>query len=246
MDTSNRIQVYAVAGLAIAAIAILPTLYRAVRSDSESSLITLMVVSGLLTAVGVIVLATQLGSALSQFARQSEREALYLSIVTAHDGGTLPPFGEGRLLAMFKRAERINYAKRARAFAPDPIDYVDDLPFVGNAHADRSATPSPSLREQFAAAPLYANDQPISRPDDRFDGFVGTIDEFLLAQVDAEVDAMRVPPYPQADYPSPDHECDSGPYECQECCDLAVLQMGSPIATPDYEQRLLERMSAQA
>lgn len=177
MDTSNRIQIYAIAGLAIAAIALLPTLYRVVRSDSESSLITLMVVSGLLTAVGVIVLATQLGSALSQFARQSEREALYLSEVTAHDGGTFPPLRESPLLALFKRSERINEAKfaraRARAFAPDPIDYVDDLPFVGNAHADRSATPPPSLREQFAAAPLYANDQPTSRSDDRFDGMRG-------------------------------------------------------------------------
>lgn len=132
MDTSNRIQVYAVAGLAIAAIALLPTLYRAVRSDSESSLITLMVVSGLLTAVGVIVLATQLGSVLGQFAKQSEREALYLSEVTAHDGG---PFA-----------------------GPGELDYVDDLPFV---------TPTPSLREQFAAAPLYVYDEPTSRPDDR-------------------------------------------------------------------------------
>lgn len=136
MDTSNRIQFYAAAGLTFAAIAILPMLYRAVRSDSESSLITLMVVSGLLTAVGVIVLATQLGSALGQFAKQPEREALYLSEVTAHDGG---PFT-----------------------GPGELDYVDDLPFV---------TPSPSLREQFAAAPLYANDELTSRHDDPFGEF---------------------------------------------------------------------------
>ena len=36
MDTTNRIQVYAVAGLAIAAAALLLTLYRAVRSDTEA------------------------------------------------------------------------------------------------------------------------------------------------------------------------------------------------------------------
>ncbi|ALN85983.1 hypothetical protein LC55x_2718 [Lysobacter capsici] len=189
METSNRVQTYAVAGLVVIVIALLPTLYRAMRSGSQSTLEMLALVSALFTAVGVIVLATQFGSLLSQFAKQSEREALYLSIVTAHDGGTLPPFGEGRLLAMFKRAERINDAKRARAFAPDPIDYVDDLPFVGNAHADRLATPSPSLREQFAAAPVYAYDGATSRPDDWIDSFTGSLDEFLATELLAEVDA---------------------------------------------------------
>lgn len=157
MDTSNRIQTYAVAGLVVLGIALLPILYRAMRSGSQSSLDALVLASALLTAVGVIVLASQFGSVLSQFAKQPEREALYLSEVTAHDGGPyspfehlrhaegsrlprldgLPHFGDGQLVALHERNERINDAKRARAFASDPIDYVDDLPFLRSEGAQR-------------------------------------------------------------------------------------------------------------
>lgn len=87
---------------------------------------------------------------------------------------------------------------------------------VGSAHADRTATPSPSLREQFAAAPLYASDQPTSRPDNRFRrlggreyvvtdpaeldyvedlpfaDFTGTIDEFKAAEIARMDDALRL------------------------------------------------------
>ncbi|QWF18586.1 hypothetical protein [Lysobacter capsici] len=205
MDTSNRIQTYAVAGLVVLGIALLPILYRAMRSGSQASLDALVLASALLTAVGVIVLATQLGSVLRQFAKQPEREALHLSQVTAHDGGPLKD--------------------------PGGPDYVDDLPFVGAAHADRPTARHAHASEPPSAVGHLECGRPPPRPDDAFDGFTGTIDEFL--------DAAKP-------YPSDDHECDPGPYECQECCDLAVLQMGAPIASPGYEQRVLARMGGRA
>lgn len=122
-----------------------------------------------LAAVGVIVLAVELPGVFRWLSDQPEREAACLSTATAHDGGPFP--------------------------GSDPLDYLDDLPFVGNAHGDRSTTRTPSLREQFAAAPIFTYDYPPSRPDDRFSEFTGSIDEFLIAQVDAELDAMLASPY---------------------------------------------------
>ncbi|WND83110.1 hypothetical protein [Lysobacter capsici] len=67
--------------------------------------------------------------------------------------------------------------------------YDDGESLVGAAHANRSTARHAHASEPTSAAGQGECDGPPPRPDDAFEGFTGTIDEFLDAELQREVDA---------------------------------------------------------